>query len=80
QVEGRCDIDDSPLVQRADDKPETIRARLTQQLASLDDVIDYYDKAGLLRVVNGLQPIEEVADHLHSAVTNPSPDRIQGSV
>ena len=61
QVEGRCDIDGSSLVQREDDKPDTIRARLTQQLASLGEVIDYYDDAGLLRVVNGLQSIDEVA-------------------
>lgn len=80
QVAGRCDIDGSPLVQRADDKPETIRARLTQQLASLDDVIDYYDKAGLLRVVNGVQPIEGVAEDVLSAVTNDSRDRAPGAV
>ena len=75
QVEGRCDIDGSPLIQRADDKPETIRARLDQQLASLDDVVDYYDEAGLLRVVNGVQPIEEVAEDVLAAVTSASPDR-----
>ncbi|MDH4143417.1 MAG: nucleoside monophosphate kinase, partial [Chloroflexota bacterium] len=35
QIEGRCDLDGSPLIQRDDDKVETIRARLTHQLSSL---------------------------------------------
>jgi adenylate kinase len=61
KVSGRCDLDDSPLIQREDDKPETIRARLEQQLASLREVVDYYDEAGLLRGVDGVQPIEQVA-------------------
>ena len=80
QVEGRCDIDGSSLVQREDDRPDTIRARLTQQLASLGEVIDYYDDAGLLRVVNGLQSIDEVADDMLSAVASESPGRATGAV
>jgi adenylate kinase len=80
QVEGRCDIDGSSLVQREDDKPDTIRARLTQQLASLGEVIDYYDDAGLLRVVNGLQSIDEVAQDMLSAVTSESSGRATGAV
>lgn len=74
QVAGRCDIDASPLIQREDDKPETIRARLTQQLASLDDVVQHYDRAGLLRVVDGVQPIEDVTEDLLNAITSHSPN------
>ena len=74
QVAGTCDLDGSPLIQRADDKPETIRARLTQQLASLGDVADYYDQAGLLRVVDGLQPIEAVTEDLLAAIMDPAPN------
>ncbi len=54
EVPGRCDIDGSPLIQREDDKPETIRARLTTQLASLRDVVDHYRSAGVLRTVDGV--------------------------
>jgi adenylate kinase len=60
RVAGRCDLDDSPLVQRADDRPETVRARLDQQLGALEDVVDFYRSAGLLRTVDGLQPIPAV--------------------
>ena len=38
QVPGICDIDGSPLVQRDDDRAETIRTRLDLQLTSLRDV------------------------------------------
>ena len=80
QVPGRCDLDGSPLIQRADDKPETIRARLSQQLSSLAEVADYYDQAGLLRVVDGVQPIDTVTEDLLSAITNPTPNGAAGAV
>jgi adenylate kinase len=60
QVPGRCDIDGSPLYQREDDKAETIRARLDLQLASLREAIDHYASTGVLRRVDGQQPIEGV--------------------
>jgi adenylate kinase len=66
---GRCDIDGSPLLQRADDQPDTITARLDLQLASLREVIDHYAQAGILRSVNGLQPIDDVARDVHAVVT-----------
>ena len=53
-----CDLDGSPLVQRADDRPRPIRARLAHQLAADDDVVDYYRPAGVLATVDGRPPIE----------------------
>ncbi len=58
---GRCDIDGSPLLQREDDKPETIRARMDAQLTSLREVLDHYRRTGILRSVDGLRPIDSVA-------------------
>lgn len=69
QRPGICDIDGSPLVQREDDRAETIRARLDLQLASLRDVVDHYARTGILRGVDGRQSIDEVADAIHSVVT-----------
>jgi adenylate kinase len=80
QVPGVCDLDGSPLIQRADDKPETIRARLSQQLVSLGEVADYYDEAGLLRVVDGVQPIDAVTEDLLTAITDPAPNGAAGAV
>jgi adenylate kinase len=73
KVPGVCDLDGSPLIQREDDKLETVRARLDQQLASLRQVADFYDEAGLLRVVDGLQEIERVTDDLLVAITDGGP-------
>lgn len=57
---GRCDIDGSELIQRPDDEEATVRARMTQQLGPLLDVVDYYRTAGVLRTVDGTRPIEDV--------------------
>ena len=66
--EGVCDIDGSPLYQRDDDKPETVRARLDLQLASLQEVIDHYASTGILRRVDGLQSIDDVFGDLLAVV------------
>ena len=70
QVPGICDIDGSPLVQRDDDRAETIRTRMDLQLASLRDVIDHYAKTGKLRTIDGLQPIDDVGTAVHAAVAD----------
>jgi adenylate kinase len=66
--EGVCDLDGSPLIQREDDKPDTIRARLDLQLASLREVIDHYASTGVLRKVDGLRSIDAVAKDLLASV------------
>lgn len=63
-VPGRCDIDGSPLVQREDDKPATIRDRLAFQMDSLNDVIEHYRGRGILRVVDGNRPVGDVTESL----------------
>jgi adenylate kinase len=65
---GRCDLDGSPLVQREDDRTDTIRARLALQLGSLREVVSHYRAAGILRTVDGRQGIEAVSDALIAAV------------
>jgi adenylate kinase len=65
---GVCDIDGSPLIQREDDKPDTIRARLDLQLASLREVIDHYASTSVLRKVEGLQSIDAVTEDLLASV------------
>jgi adenylate kinase len=66
RVPGRCDIDGSRLIQREDDKVETVRARLAQQLGALRDVVGYYRGRGVLRTVDGRRSIPEVSDALLS--------------
>ena len=66
--EGVCDQDGSRLIQREDDKEETIRKRLDVYHSQTEPLIDYYDRAGLLRRFDGRRSAEEVHDHLRAAV------------
>jgi adenylate kinase len=67
-VAGVCDLDGSELYQRSDDKPETIRARMEQQLGALDDVLEHYRTSGVLHTVDGMQDINTVAAGVSAAV------------
>jgi adenylate kinase len=70
---GRCDLDGSPLIQRADDEEATVRARMAQQVPPLEDVADYYRSAGILRTVDGRQSIERVSHDLIAALETGAP-------
>lgn len=69
---GKCDVDGAGLYQRDDDKPETIRARLEQQVPPMYEVIDYYTDRGVLSAVRGDRPIPEVTDELLHAIAQPA--------
>lgn len=72
RVKGRCDLDGSALIQRDDDRAETIRARLALQLSSLRDVVAYYRTTGVLHHVNGVAPVDAVtADILATLSDDP---------
>jgi adenylate kinase len=65
---GVCDVDGSELYQRDDDKPETVQARLRQQLGALDQVVGYYRDHGVLVTVDGTTGIENVSRDLLAAI------------
>jgi adenylate kinase len=67
RVAGRCDLDDSPLIQRDDDRRETVSARLSIQLSDLHQVVEYYREHDLLSTVDGRRPVVEVTEALLSA-------------
>jgi adenylate kinase len=72
KVPGKCDVDGADLIQRDDDKPETISARLEQQLPPMYEVVDYYSENGRLSTVNGEESIQEVSDALMRAIAQPA--------
>jgi adenylate kinase len=63
-----CDQDGSRLIQRDDDKEETIRRRLDVYVRQTAPLIDYYESAGLLRRFDGQRDPEEVHDHIRATV------------
>jgi adenylate kinase len=75
RVAGRCDIDGSALVQRADDRVETVRARLAAQLGALEDVVDHYRARGVLRTIDGRPSAQEVSEAMLATIRRPAGDR-----
>ena len=60
KTEGKCDHCGSDLVLRDDDKPETVQKRLTVYHEQTQPLIDYYKNQGILKSVDGTQPMEAV--------------------
>ena len=58
KVEGVCDACGSPVVQRSDDKPETVRERLKVYHEQTEPLKDYYQGKGTLRPVDNQPTIE----------------------
>ncbi len=63
-----CDQDGSRLIQRDDDREETIRRRLEVYARQTAPLIAYYDAAGLLRRFDGRRDPNEVHDHIRATV------------
>jgi adenylate kinase len=66
--EGICDQDGSRLIQRDDDREETIRHRLEVYHAQTEPLIAYYDRGGLLRRFDGTRPADEVHDRIRASI------------
>lgn len=60
KVEGVCDRCGSPVVLRDDDKPETVKKRLEVYHTQTKPLIDYYEKQGILKTVDGTQSMDTV--------------------
>ena len=65
---GRCDVDGTPLVQREDDKPDVVQARLRKYYEETAQLIDYYEAQGLLRRFDGSRSPTEVHDHIRATL------------
>lgn len=66
--EGVCDQDGSRLVQRDDDKPEVIENRLRVYHSQTEPLVEYYDRQGIMRRIDGTRPPTEVHDHIRAVI------------
>ena len=66
--EGICDQDGSRLVQRDDDKPEVIENRLRVYHEKTKPLVDYYDKLGLMRRIDGTREPADVHGHIRAVI------------
>ncbi len=63
-----CDQDGSRLIQRDDDKPETIEKRLEVYHEQTEPLIAWYEDRSLLRRFDGTRSPEEVHDHIRATL------------
>ena len=66
--EGVCDLCGGPLVIRKDDAPETVQNRLKVFHAETEALKGYYEKLGVLKLVEGNQPIEGATKEILAAL------------
>ena len=60
KVEGICDACGEKLILRDDDKPETVKNRLSVYHEQTQPLIEYYSGKGVLMEVDGTQPMDDV--------------------
>jgi adenylate kinase len=66
--DGVCDQDGSRLIQRDDDKPETIQHRLDVYHQQTQQLVELYEDKGVLRRFDGTRPPGEVHDHIRATL------------
>ena len=66
--EGVCDLCGGELVTRKDDAPETVKNRLRVFHAETEALKEFYEKLGILRLVEGDQPIEKASQDILKAL------------
>jgi adenylate kinase len=68
EKDGVCDRDGAELIQRDDDKPDTVRKRLEVYNDQTSPLIPFYDDRGLLHRFDGSRSPTEVHDHIRATV------------
>jgi adenylate kinase len=63
-----CDQDGSRLIQRDDDRPDTIKRRLEVYHKETSPLEKYYDDQGILRRFDAARPPSEVHDHIRATL------------
>jgi adenylate kinase len=75
KVDGVCDVcGGTEFSRRSDDTAETVGKRLVAYHEQTKPLLDYYGKQHLLRTVDGMASIDEVADALVSIVSKNETD------
>lgn len=68
KTEGICDACGAKVVQRADDKPETVLSRLETYREKTAPLKDYYEDKGILKTVEGQNEIADTAKKTLAAI------------
>jgi adenylate kinase len=63
-----CDDDGTKLEARSDDEPDTVRHRLRVYAERTADLIDHYDVDSIVKRIDGLASVAEVAKRIDEAL------------
>jgi len=66
--DGVCDIDGALLTQRADDQPDTVKARLDTNREWTEQLASYYERASKLDEIDGTGDPAGITERLMSAI------------
>ncbi|MCO8288136.1 MAG: adenylate kinase [Tetragenococcus halophilus] len=70
KVEGTCDrCGGHDFYQRDDDKPETVRNRISVNVKNSEPILEHYNKKGLLYSIDGNREIDEVFAEIQQILT-----------
>jgi adenylate kinase len=62
KVSGVCDVCGSTeFVRRKDDNEQTVRTRMAEYRAKTEPILPYYEQRGLVRRIDGMASVDEVA-------------------
>ena len=68
KVEGVCDACGGELIQRKDDAPETVKARLVEYHEMTEPLKGFYSELGKLRVVEGQEEVSDTTKLVFAAL------------
>jgi adenylate kinase len=73
KVPGRCDVCGSTeFKRRKDDNEETVRTRMVEYRAKTQPILPFYEARGLVRRVNGMASVDQVAAEIDAILDGAS--------
>jgi adenylate kinase len=73
KVAGTCDLCGAhEFKRRPDDNEETVRTRMAEYRAKTAPILPFYEARGLVRRVDGMRSVEEVADAIDAILDTPA--------
>ncbi len=74
KAEGSCDVCGShEFKRRPDDNEATVRTRMAEYRAKTAPILPFYESRGLVRRVDGMRPVEDVAGAIDAILDSPEP-------
>lgn len=73
EVEGTCDVCGShEFKRRPDDNEQTVRTRMAEYRAKTAPILPFYETRGMVRRVDGMKSVEDVAAAIDSILDSPA--------